>query len=270
MEKNAEKKRRTVNAGAAVVSFFAVLALSRLLSLSAAALLKADVSSLPAGASAAVWALSLGVGCALTLAVARPRPSDEGGPERESPPQRRDRPVFLIPAAVFLLLAVNVLISLSGLGGADVPSYSAREFIIRAILGCTVYPIMEETFFRGVFLGALRERDDPPVLRIAAVLITAVAFAAVHPWDGFPFNLAAGVILAVPAPYGLTAEKKTLIPVGPIVAHALYNLALYAALALTVTGFEPVISLSVFAGIAAISAGIMMLVGGKARWKEKK
>ncbi|MBR3424284.1 MAG: CPBP family intramembrane metalloprotease, partial [Clostridia bacterium] len=183
---------------------------------------------------------------------------------------RPENPAYLVPAAVFLLLAVNVLISMSGLVKTDAPSYSTRELIIRAILGCTVYPILEETFFRGVLLGALRERDDPLPARIGAAVITAVAFAAVHPESGYVFPFAAGVILAAIAPYGPAVKKRSMIPVGPIAAHTLYNLSLYVSLALTATGIEPVVLLSVFAGVAAITAGIMLLTGGKSRWKEKK
>ncbi|MBQ6262722.1 MAG: CPBP family intramembrane metalloprotease [Clostridia bacterium] len=269
MENNAEKKRRIVNAVAAAVSFFAAFGLSRLLFFAASALLKTD-AALPAGVSAALTAVSLGVGCAPALAVARPRPEAEGEFPGSGEPLRSKKPAYLVPAAVFLLLAVNVLISTSGLVKTDAPSYSTRELIIRAILGCTVYPVLEETFFRGVLLGALRERDDPIPARIGAAVVTAVGFAAFHPGSGYVFPFAAGVILAAIAPYGLTAKKRSLIPVGPIAAHALYNLALYVSLALTATGIEPVVPLSVFAGIAAIAAGVMLLTGGKARWKEKK
>ena len=78
------------------------------------------------------------------------------------------------------------------------------------------------------------------------------------------------MILAVIAPYGASEGKRSVIPVGAIVAHALYNLALYVSLALTMTGIEPVVPLSAMAGVAAVTAGIMLLTGGKARWKEKK
>ena len=265
-----EKKRRIVNAIAAAAAFFAVFALSRLLSAAAYALLVTDGSHLPAGVNAAIWAVSLGAGCALALAVVRPRREAENVIPEEVRKPLRAGAVYLVPAALFLLLAVNITISLTGLGSAEVPSYSTREFIIRAILGCTVYPILEETFFRGVLLGALRERDDPFLLRLAAVAATTAAFAAVHPDGGFVFTFIAGVILAAIAPYGTSEGRRSVIPVGAIAAHALYNLSLYVSLALTKAGAEPIVPLSAIAGIAAVTAGIMLLTGGKSRWKEKK
>ena len=265
-----EKKRRIVNAIAAAAAFFAVFALSRLLGAAASSLLGTDGSPLPAGVNAAVWAVSFGAGCALALFVIRPRPAPENVIPEEARRPRRAGAAYLVPAALFLLLAVNITISLTGLGNTEVPSYSTREFIVRAILGCTVYPILEETFFRGVVLGALRERDDPFLLRLGAVALTAAAFAAVHPDGGFLFPFIAGVILAAVAPYGPSEGKRSVIPVGAIVAHALYNLSLYVSLALTKAGVEPVVPLSAIAGVAAVTAGIMLLTGGKARWKEKK
>ena len=268
MEKNGDLRRRIVNAAVAVAAFFTVFALSYLLTVLISSVLKTEPSSLPFGVVTAVWAASLGAGCVFALAFVRPLPAPEF--PADVVPRRTEKRAFLVPVSVFLLLAVNVIISLSGSGNTEVPSYTAREFDVRAALGCTVYPILEETFFRGVLLGALRERDDPLVLRLAAVAVTAVAFAATHREGGFVFSLAAGFILAVPAPYGLTEGRRSAIPFGAIAAHALYNLALYVSLAIMMTGFEPVIPLAVFAGVAAVTAGIMMLVGGKDRWKEKK
>lgn len=84
-------------------------------------------------------------------------------------------------------------------------------------------PIVEELFYRGLLLGALRKRHVPPVL--AAVLSGAV-FAAMHlqPLQ-FPGLFLLGTLL------GLLVLRTGRLG-GAIVAHATFNAVTVAALAL--------------------------------------
>ena len=266
MTDSAETKRRVFNVCVAAVSFFAMIAVSYCLSLLGTVITPGE---LPVGMAAAFWAISLGAGAVPALCVYRPRPVCESEYAETVPVPGNRKPAFLVPGAVCMLLAVNIFVSVSGIGDVSVPSYPYGELIFRAILGCTVYPVLEETFFRGALLSALRERDDPLPWKLAASALTAVAFAAVHRESGFVFALAAGIILTIPAPYEYSGKRRFALPFAPIAAHALYNLALYVSLAFSMTGIEPVITLSVSAGIAAIVTGVMML-GGRKQCKEKK
>ena len=269
MRDKPELKRKLLNACAAVTSFVVVLVLSYLYTLLEAVIYP---DRFPYGVTVALWVLALGAGIALMFGAYRPRPAAESefAAEEAVPPPRRGKPIYLVPATVFALLAVNIVFSLCGIAKTDAPTYKAGEFALRAVLGCTVIPVLEESFFRGALLSGLREREDPLALRIGAALLTGAAFAVFHPENGFRFALAAGVILAVPAPFPEGGKRRFLPPFAPIAAHALYNLALYLSLALMMTGLDPVTTLSIFAGAAAVTAGIMILTGGKSDAKRRK
>ncbi|MBQ7475337.1 MAG: CPBP family intramembrane metalloprotease [Clostridia bacterium] len=268
MESKREIKRRVLNVSAAVLALFIVFLLSRFYTLFGAAVFP---ESLPVYCDAAAWALFLFAGAAVLYGAYRPPVTAEGEVGAAAPP-RRKKPLYLVPVTVFLLLTLDLSVSFFGQGGNALPDLRGGELVLRAVLGCTVYPFCEETFFRGVLLSAVREKDDPPPVRLAAVLLTAAAFAFFHRDGGFLFALAAGAVLSIPAPYGAAGPARFSPPFGPIAAHAAYNLALYSAAALARAGVDPLLTVSAFAGAAAAAAGIMILAGGKnaKRRKDKK
>ena len=265
MADGSERRRRVLNFCAAVAAFLLLFGCSRALGFAARLALGVE-GELPAGIEAVVWAISFFCAIAALSAIYRPAPE----PERfayegeELPPQpseKKRRPAYLVPVALFVLLAVDIILYFSGFSSEQTVSFaSAGDFALRAALGCAVYPILEETFFRGLMLRALCERDDRFVIRAAAVVFHAAAFASVHRSGGFLFAFIAGVALAVPAPLGRADNFKSFIPVGCVIAHALYNLSLFAAAALGAAGIcDPATALCATAGAVAIVAGVMIL-----------
>ena len=90
------------------------------------------------------------------------------------------------------------------------------------VLACAVAPVAEEVFFRGMLYSFLRQR----LHLIVAVLIQAVVFALMH-----PFDLAQrAVVFILGVGLGLTYEwRKTLLT--SILLHALLNAFWMAILA---------------------------------------
>ena len=84
-------------------------------------------------------------------------------------------------------------------------------------------PLVEEIGFRGVLYVTLRTRLRPP----AAIALTALLFAAVH-----PYSLAGFVIIFVAATVWAWTYEKTGSLLPGIIAHFLGNLAVTVGLML--------------------------------------
>ena len=100
--------------------------------------------------------------------------------------------------AIFVLIA-----SLGELVGGDGGTagswrgrYSAADLAIRIVAVALVYPVAEEFFFRGVFLGVVRRRLGD----IAAVVLPAAMFGLIHvqyDWRGMAFVALDGLIFGL-------------------------------------------------------------------------
>jgi membrane protease YdiL (CAAX protease family) len=108
-----------------------------------------------------------------------------------------DLRVALLWLAAFVALAVaQQLISGSAdSAGSWVGKYGPAALAIRIAAVALIYPLAEEFFFRGVFIGVLQKR----IGKWLAVLVSAAVFAAIHvqyDWpvwvfaDGLLFGLA--------------------------------------------------------------------------------
>ncbi len=260
-----DSRRRMLNVIAAAASFFLLVGTARVLGTAARLLFSAPDGG--AGIDAAVWAISFLLSTAALSAVYRPAPTPERilPEDAESippPPRPARRPAYLVPSAVFVLIAFDILIYFAGLSPGNTDAgVGSGDFLLRAALGCVVFPILEETFFRGLFLRALREKEDRLPVRIGAVAAQAVAFAALHTSGGYVFPLLAGLVLAAVAPRGGAESERSFIPVGCVIAHGAYNLSLYVSAALGEYGVcDPILALAACAGVSAIAAGLTILV----------
>jgi membrane protease YdiL (CAAX protease family) len=142
----------------------------------------------------------------------------------------RPRSVFVegLSALLFVPLAFAAFIVVPPLvtyliGGTEVPgaplgplagSFNRIEWLAFIVLAVLLAPIAEETFYRGFFYNALRQRFHP----ILAALIQAAVFGYAH-----PFGLANSVAIGVGAlVIALIYEwRKTLL--APILLHAAVN-----------------------------------------------
>jgi len=121
-------------------------------------------------------------------------------------------------ALIFLPLILTQLF-----GGTEPPtgpwgplagSFSRIELLVFIVLAVTLAPVAEETFYRGLFYNALRQRLHP----ILAAPIQAAVFGYVHPF-GLANSAAIGISALVPT---LVYEwRKTLLT--PILMHAGVN-----------------------------------------------
>ncbi len=101
----------------------------------------------------------------------------------------------------FLILAIAMELvgnfySLDDPGGSWRGKYDAANLAIRLLAIPLVYPIAEEFFFRGAFLGLLRRKFGD----LVAVLGSSMLFAAAHlqyDWRGMLFVLADGLFFAI-------------------------------------------------------------------------
>ena len=127
-------------------------------------------------------------------------------------------PVVLILIGVLQAATSFVFGETAQPGSTLEPIYRSSNFnaLVMTILAVSIGPVAEEIFFRGMLYNTLRTRI-PVVL---AVLIQAVVFAGMH-----PFDLAAIESIAVlGVAMGFLYEwRKTLI--SPIAYHAIQNLA---------------------------------------------
>ncbi|MBX7165586.1 MAG: CPBP family intramembrane metalloprotease [Pirellulales bacterium] len=137
----------------------------------------------------------------------------------------------LLAVAMFVTIALmSALSGAAGPDGSDVPGHPVVDWLVQSgwgarvqlmILACVMAPLVEETFYRGVLFRHLREltgRWQVTMSVVAATLINAVMFAAVHPQGllGIPLlsTLAVGFSL-------VRQWRGTLIPC--MVAHAVTN-----------------------------------------------
>jgi membrane-associated protease RseP (regulator of RpoE activity) len=122
-------------------------------------------------------------------------------------------------AAAFVVSLIVAQLS-GGTQAANVPwrplagSFNPIEWLVFIALAVAVGPVAEETFFRGLFYNALRQRLHP----IWAAPIQATVFAYFHPF-GLASSAAIGMVaLALALLY---EWRKTLVT--PILLHAAVN-----------------------------------------------
>ncbi|HYJ28976.1 MAG TPA: CPBP family intramembrane glutamic endopeptidase [Allosphingosinicella sp.] len=99
--------------------------------------------------------------------------------------------------AIFVLIAsLGELVSEGGAAGSWRGRYSAADLAVRIVAVALVYPIAEEFFFRGVFLGVVRRRLG----NVAGVVLPAIMFGLIHvqyDWRGMAFVALDGLIFGV-------------------------------------------------------------------------
>ena len=135
------------------------------------------------------------------------------------------RPLVLALAATVALLGFSLLLSLSGpvfVGPLPDPTRSVIHpmRLAQYLFGAAVLtPLGEEMYFRGLLFRSLRSRLSAP----AAILITSLAFVAVHPWLWLTWSVlgifALGLLCA-----GLVERTSSLLP--GMVLHAGFNAGL--------------------------------------------
>ena len=119
---------------------------------------------------------------------------------------------------VTAFVAFAVAIEVLGSGGESargswVGKYSAADLAIRMVAVGLLYPIAEEFFFRGVFLGALRRRfGDLP-----AIIVPAIVFGAIHVQYDWPLLIVADGLL-----FGLARVRTGSVYV-PMAMHVIGN-----------------------------------------------
>lgn len=104
---------------------------------------------------------------------------------------------LLVWCAIFLTLAaIGELVTDNGAGGSWRGKYSAADLAVRVAAVALIYPVAEEFFFRGVFLGVVRRRFGD----FAAVLLPALIFGLIHiqyDWQGMAFVALDGLIFGI-------------------------------------------------------------------------
>ena len=130
--------------------------------------------------------------------------------------------LLFVPVAFAAFIAVPPLVTYL-IGEPEAPisplvpmsgSFNRIEWLAFIVLGVALAPVAEETFYRGLFYNALRQRLHP----ILAALIQAAVFGYAHPF-GLANSVAIGVgslVLVL-----LYEWRKTLL--APILLHALVN-----------------------------------------------
>jgi membrane protease YdiL (CAAX protease family) len=91
--------------------------------------------------------------------------------------------------------------------------YDATQIAVRVAAVGLIYPLVEEFFFRGVFLGVVRRRFGT----IAAVLVPAIIFGFIHTQYEWPMWIVADGIL-----FGLSRVSTGSVFV-PMLLHVLGN-----------------------------------------------
>jgi membrane protease YdiL (CAAX protease family) len=84
--------------------------------------------------------------------------------------------MFWLTAFLVLAVAEEVLGPSSDAWGSWKGKYDSTDLAVRIAAIGLVYPIAEEFFFRGAFLGVVRRRFGAAV----AVIVTAIVFALIH------------------------------------------------------------------------------------------
>jgi len=129
----------------------------------------------------------------------------------------RPRPVDLVfwTALFAAVAAIGELTAEGDPTGSWRGRYSGADLAIRLVAVPLVYPIVEEFFFRGVFLGIVRRRFGD----VAGVLVPAMMFAAIHvqyDWRGMLFVFLDGLIFGI-------ARVRTGSVFVPMLLHVLGN-----------------------------------------------
>lgn len=104
--------------------------------------------------------------------------------------------LLLLWVGLFVALAAAQEIFASGPSarGSWAGRYDATQIAVRIAAIGLIYPIVEEFFFRGVFLGVVRRRFG----NVAAVLIPAIMFGLIHTQYDWPvWIIADGILFGV-------------------------------------------------------------------------
>jgi membrane protease YdiL (CAAX protease family) len=150
----------------------------------------------------------------------------------------RFRPVDLaigVAAAVGAVQVERILFAIIDALGVPVTSNTSALdhtsdralYVTLAAVAVVAAPVVEELFFRGLLLSALRSRLSVPMaITVQAVLFGAYHAAPVYGWG----NVGLVIILAgVGATFGVTAQLTRRLGPG-MVAHALLNAVVFAVL----------------------------------------
>jgi hypothetical protein len=131
---------------------------------------------------------------------------------------------FKAPRLVDLIFWCAILVTIASLGelmsegdpgGTWRGKYSGADLAVRLVAVPLLYPIAEEFFFRGVFLGVVRRRFGD----IAAVILPAILFGIIHiqyDWRGMAFVALDGLI------FGIARVRSGSVYV-PILLHIIGN-----------------------------------------------
>jgi membrane protease YdiL (CAAX protease family) len=94
-------------------------------------------------------------------------------------------------AFLALMLAQELLSTGESARGTWLGKYDAMQIGVRILAVGLIYPVVEEFFFRGVFLSAAR----PKIGTAAAVIVTSVIFGLIHTQYSFPVWAIADALL---------------------------------------------------------------------------
>lgn len=123
---------------------------------------------------------------------------------------------LLFWCAIFAIIAALAeLMTEPGTGGSWRGKYSAADLAVRVVAVALLYPVAEEFFFRGVFLGVVRRRFGA----VAAVVLPALVFGLIHiqyDWQGMAFVALDGLIFGI-------ARVRTGSVCVPMLLHILGN-----------------------------------------------
>jgi hypothetical protein len=123
---------------------------------------------------------------------------------------------LLFWCAIFAIFAALAeLATESGASGSWRGKYSAADLAVRVAAVALLYPVAEEFFFRGVFLGVVRRRFGD----VAAVVLPALVFGLIHiqyDWQGMLFVALDGLIFGI-------ARVRTGSVYVPMLLHVLGN-----------------------------------------------
>lgn len=128
-------------------------------------------------------------------------------------PKLSDLPRMLLLVASTLLIASLFPLPSSNAELDSNGSLNAALFTLSLILAS----ISEEIFFRSWMLSTLMASGVP---RVLTVLISAIAFASIHLWQGFHGTMVATLVGLVYALFFLYRRNLTVL----IVAHAIHNI----------------------------------------------
>jgi len=114
-------------------------------------------------------------------------------------------------------VAFAVVIEMLGTGdsarGSWAGKYGTADLAVRIVAIALLYPLAEEFFFRGVFLGVVRRKfGDLP-----AIVVPAIIFGVIHVQYGWPLLIVADGLL-----FGLARVRTGSVYV-PMAMHIIGN-----------------------------------------------